>query len=205
MKIKICGITNLPDAQHVIDCGVDMIGFIFYKESPRYISPQDAKDIIKKLPSEFNTVGVFVNDNNKSMCEIAEFCGIKTLQFHGHEKVEQLNEITSFDVVKALTVITEDDLKKVSVFAEYPVLIDSRSDTFGGSGKCADWKLASSAASIGKVILAGGLTPENVVNAVNIVKPFAVDVSSGVEKSKRYKDHTKIRVFIDNIRSIENC
>jgi len=103
-----------------------------------------------------------------------------------------------------LTVITEEDLKNVSLFAEYPVLIDSRSDTYGGSGKRADWKLASKAVAIGKIILAGGLNPENVVSAVNIVKPFAVDVSSGVEKSKRTKDHTKIRTFIDNVRSIEN-
>lgn len=186
----------------VIDHAADMLGFIFYKKSPRYISPESAKKIVKNIPEKFNTVGVFVNESNSAMIEIAEFCGLKTLQLHGHESVEQVNRISGFDIIKALPMKISDDLELISNFKNYTLLIDAYGKNFGGSGRTIDWGLARHAATLGKVMLAGGLTPENISTAVQTVRPYGVDVSSGVEKSKGVKDHHKIKAFIENLRNL---
>ncbi len=202
MKIKICGITNLPDARCVIDNAADMMGFIFYKKSPRYISPESVKKIVKNIPKGFNTVGVFVNESNKAMIDIAEFCGLKTLQLHGHEPLNQVSQICGFGIINALPMKEAKDLELISNFNDYTILVDTYGKDFGGSGRTIDWDLAKRAAKIGNVILAGGLTPGNIVTAVQTVEPYGVDVSSGVEKSKGIKDHDKIKTFIENLRNL---
>ncbi len=202
MKIKICGITNIPDAKCVADNAADMIGFIFYNKSPRYVPPETVKEITGKIPDDFNTVGVFVNEPNSTMIEIGDYCGLKTLQLHGHESAEQVDRIRGFNIIKALPMNESKDLDVISDFKKYTVLIDTYGKSFGGTGHTINWDLAHRAAKSGNVMLAGGLTPENIKTAVQTVAPCGVDVSSGVETSKGIKDHAKIKMFIENIRDL---
>ena len=201
IKVKICGMTQLKDAEFAVEQGADAVGFIFYKKSPRAVTMKTVKEIISKLPPLVDTVGVFVNESVDRVNKIADYCGLDLVQLHGDESPAFCRKIRR-RVIKAFRV---KDLQSIKQLEKYPVsgfLLDTFSDNLhGGTGKTFDWNLALPAKKIGPVILAGGLTPRNIRQAVSQVRPYGVDVCSGVEKSPGVKDLEKVRAFLKNIRS----
>ena len=195
-RVKICGITNLEDAHHAAACGADALGFVFYPGSPRCVSPDTARRIVADLPPLVTTVGLFVNAPPDRIREMVAFCGLSTVQLHGDEEPDQCS-YPPCRVIKALRLketMTED------VFASYQVsalLLDAYvPNQFGGTGQRCDWAQAATFAAQHRVILAGGLNPENVAEAVRLVQPYGVDVSSGVETKPGQKDPEKVDQFI---------
>ncbi|MGB2691168.1 MAG: phosphoribosylanthranilate isomerase [Thermodesulfobacteriota bacterium] len=200
-KIKICGITNMEDAQASADYGADALGFIFYKESKRYIDPKVAKSIIFSLPPFITTVGVFVNHDLDEISQIKETTGIQVAQLHGDETPEFASSLP-INVIKVIRVKDKSDLDKVAQYSAQAILFDTYSDTeYGGTGESFDWEILNDMSSTKRIILSGGLNPENVLEAVQIVRPYAVDVSSGVEVAPGKKNHTKIKKFIEAIKN----
>ena len=203
MKVKICGITNLEDAKASIDAGCDAIGFVFYKKSPRYIEPEKAKEMIKQLPGRIIKVGVFVNSKEKIIKDIARSCSLDILQFHGNESPQFVRKFKGYKIIKAFRVKDRIDLEKVLKYKIFAYLFDTFvKSKVGGTGQKFDWKLVGHINSIKlPVFLSGGLTAENVKQALNIVKPHWVDVSSSVEVKPCKKDHKKIRKFIETAKT----
>ena len=200
IKIKVCGTTNLKDALFAVDSGADAIGFIFYKKSPRYILQKDAKDIVAKLPPFVETVGVFVNETSDRVNRIAEQCKLTAIQLHGDESPAFCRRIKR-RVIKAFRVKDANSCKGMADYDVSGFLLDSYNDeSKGGTGKTFDWNLALRAKKQGPIILAGGLNPYNVYTAIHRVKPYGVDVCSGVEKSPGIKDSVKIDEFIKSVR-----
>ena len=200
IKIKVCGTTNLKDALFAVDSGADAIGFIFYKKSPRYILQKDAKDIVAKLPPFVETVGVFVNETSDRVNRIAEQCKLTAIQLHGDESPAFCRRIKR-RVIKAFRVKDTNSFKGMADYDVSGFLLDSYNDeSKGGTGKTFDWNLALRAKKQGPIILAGGLNPYNVYTAIHRVKPYGVDVCSGVEKSPGIKDSVKIDEFIKSVR-----
>jgi len=201
IKVKICGMTQLKDALFAVEQGVDAVGFIFYKKSPRAVTMKTVREIITKLPPLVDTVGVFVNESAERLNKIADYCGLDLVQLHGEESPAFCRKIHR-RVIKAFRV---KDLLSIKQLEKFPVsgfLLDTFSDDLhGGTGKTFDWNLALPAKKMGPVILAGGLTPRNILQAVRQVRPYGVDVCSGVEKSPGIKDLEKVRAFLKNIRS----
>ncbi len=202
IKIKICGITNLDDALQAAELGADALGFNFYKKSPRYISPERAAEIIAQLPPFVVPVGVFVNEREEKIRDIQFTTGIKILQFHGDERPEFcLRFGFGSRVIKAFQVKDRESLKHMVQYRVSAFLLDSYHRALrGGTGVAFDWHLAVVAKTFGRVILAGGLTPENVVEAVKLVQPYGVDVASGVENDKGIKNPAKVKKFIVEVR-----
>ena len=201
-KIKICGITNLDDAKAAVDFGADALGFVFFRESPRAISPQSAASIIAKLPAFTTTVGVFVDKPLDEIKKIVNETGIDVLQLHGDEPPESC--CLQRRVIKGIRVKSLESLEPLK---SYRNLVSAfLLDTFaphmpGGTGQVFNWDIAIEAKNFGRIILAGGLTPENISEANRRVNPYAVDVSSGVELVKGKKDHQKMKLFIERARS----
>ena len=195
-RVKICGITNLEDASHASMSGADALGFVFYPGSPRFINPDLVRRIIADLPPLVTTVGLFVNETPARIREMVEFCGLNTVQLHGDEEPDQCN-YPPCRVIKALRLRQQ---MESSLFAAYRVsalLLDAYiPDQFGGTGQRCDWQQAADIAAQHRVILAGGLNPENVAEAVRQVHPYGVDVSSGVEEKPGKKDPEKVARFI---------
>ena len=201
IKVKICGMTQLKDALFAVEQGVDAVGFIFYKKSPRAVTMKTVREIIKKLPPLVETVGVFVNESAERLNKIADYCGLDLVQLHGEESPAFCRKIHR-RVIKAFRVKDLQSIKQLEKFPVSGFLLDTFSDDLhGGTGKTFDWNLALPAKKIGPVILAGGLTPRNIRQAVRRVRPYGVDVCSGVEKSSGIKDLEKVRAFLKNIRS----
>jgi len=203
IKIKICGITNLSDAEKAVEFGADALGFIFSK-SPRRIDAEIATEIIKELPPFITTVGVFVNESMEVVKHIASVCRLNVLQFHGDELPEFCSQFGR-KIIKSFWVKNPDDLSMLpgykGIVSAY--LLDSRvKGKRGGTGETFDWELAKIALPYGRVILAGGLTPENVTEAIKAVNPYAVDVSTGVESAPGKKDFEKMKRFIDAVRHL---
>ena len=204
-KVKICGITDLEDARHAIECGADLLGFNFYDRSPRYISQGAAKDIIAKLKIESRAVGVFVNEKVDRVYDIAISTPINAIQLHGDESpeyVKRLNDWLGLEVIKALRTSDEFDPNGIEDYGDVSILLDAYSlSVYGGSGQVADWEVSKRIVESGRMVyLAGGLTPENVAQAIDVVRPYAVDVASGVESSPGKKDPVKVAEFIDAVR-----
>ncbi len=200
IKIKICGITNLEDALASADAGADALGFNFYKKSPRCIEPEKAAEIIAQLPPFVMPVGIFVNEREEKIREIQQLTCLQALQFHGDESPEFCQRFGA-RVIKAFQVKDKESLKNMAHYHVGAFLLDSyRDGVRGGTGVTFDWHLAVVAKTFGKVILAGGLTPENVAEAVKLVQPYGVDVAGGVEKEKGIKDYVKIKKFINEVR-----
>lgn len=200
IKIKICGITNIEDALTAAEAGADALGFNFYKKSPRYIEPKKAAEIIAQLPPLVMPVALFVNEREEKIRDIMFTTGIKVLQFQGDERPE-FCERFSTRVIKVFQVKDKESLKHMAHYRVSAYLLDSYKEGMrGGTGVTFDWHLAVVAKTLGRIILAGGLTPENVAEAVRLVQPYAVDVASGVEKEKGIKDHAKIKKFISEVR-----
>ncbi|MFJ2361942.1 phosphoribosylanthranilate isomerase [Pseudomonas fluorescens] len=201
VRSKICGITRIEDALAAVEAGADAIGFVFYAKSPRAVSVQQARVIILALPPFVTTVGLFVNPSRCELGEILDAVPLDLLQFHGDEVVADC-EGWHRPYIKALRVKAGDDI--AAAVDAYPSASGVLLDTYvegvpGGTGEAFDWSLIPQTLSK-PLILAGGLTPENVADAVARVKPYAVDVSGGVEASKGIKDHAKIRAFINAVR-----
>jgi phosphoribosylanthranilate isomerase len=197
-KVKICGITNLADAQASISAGCDAIGFVFYRKSPRYIPPLEARDIIKHLPAKIPKIGVFVNAREKSIKRIAGQCGLAILQFHGNESPEFCNRFPGYKIIKAFRVGNSLDVKKISEYHVFAYLFDTYSGTqAGGTGRKFNWKLMEHLHGIKTtVFLSGGLNEKNVSQAVKSVRPGWVDACSSLEIAPGRKDHDKIRRFV---------
>ena len=197
VRVKICGITNLADAQVAVEAGADALGFNFYEKSPRYVPIAAAAEISRALPPFTLRVGVFVNPAGEQVQRALAECGLNLLQFHGDEPPEFCTQFRLMSM-KAFRIRDAGSLKELSKYRTDAWLLDAyASDAFGGTGEKFNWNLAIEAQKPGKpVFLAGGLTPENVGAAVWQVHPFGVDVSSGVESSPGRKDRAKVRAFI---------
>lgn len=200
LHVKICGITNAADAALAVDAGADALGFVFYRKSPRAIEPEAAKRIIASLPPFVLPVGVFVNEEAKRIRDIMDGCGLGLAQLHGDESAAYCEGLGR-PVLRALRLRTAADLLALAELKGRAgvrgVVIDAYSeDGYGGTGRTADWTLAAEAARTAAVLLAGGLTPDNVAEAARAVQPYGVDVSSGVEASPGRKDAEKLRAFI---------
>ena len=195
MRVKICGITNLRDALHAVECGADALGFVFYKQSPRYITPKDAKHIIDKLPPFVERVGLFVNEGIETIDMVCKYCDISRAQIHFDVDEESLDAI-GLQTLPVIRAKSPEDLKK---FDTRYRLVDTYTQGYGGSGERLnlDW---FNGINCSKMILAGGLTPENVVQ-VKKLGFYGVDVSSGVESVKGKKDPKKVKQFIFNAKS----
>ncbi len=194
--MKICGITNLEDALFAAEAGADALGFIFYAQSPRYIAPDRAREIILRLPPFVATVGVFVNEELDRVKEIMAHCHLDYAQLHGDEPPEQVAALAP-RTIKAMRVRSAAGVERLSDYRAAAYLLDAYHPTkLGGTGETWDWELAAAAKRYGPVILAGGLTPDNVAAAIERVQPYAVDVSSGVEAAPGIKDHQKVQRFI---------
>jgi phosphoribosylanthranilate isomerase len=176
-----------------------MLGFVF-APSPRRISQERAGEIVAALPESIVKVGVFVDENRRRVEELARMCHLNFVQLHGSETPEYAREL-GLPFIKAFRVRDETVVNQITEFGAEMFLLDSYNpQKTGGTGRKFDWSIAATAARLGRMILAGGLTPENVAEAVRIVRPYAVDVSSGVEVSPGKKDHAKIRKFIAEAR-----
>ena len=201
-QVKICGVTSVADALAAAEAGADMIGLMFYDGSPRHVSLAQAAEISRALPPFVLRVGVFVNPTEAQVLEAIAACGLSLLQFHGDEASDFC---TQFGVmsVKALRVRDAESLQTLANFDTDAFLLDAYAQAGrGGTGEKFNWDLAIEAQQFGKpIFLAGGLTPENVGDAVRQVRPFAVDVSSGVESAPGKKDATKVRAFIAAVRA----
>ncbi len=195
-KVKICGITNLEDALFAVDAGTDALGFVFYPQSPRYITPDRAREIVLRLPPFVAKVGVFVNEEMDRVKEIMAYCHLDYAQLHGDETPEQVAALAP-RAIKAVRVRSAADVEQLSAYRAAAYLLDAYHPTKpGGTGETWDWGLAVAAKRYGPIILAGGLTPDNVTDAIARVHPYAVDVSSGVEAAPGIKDRQRVRRFI---------
>lgn len=202
IKVKICGITNKEDALYAAGCGADALGFIFYEKSPRYIEPDDAKTIIAALPPFVTTVGVFVNKDFNDIRDITLLTGVTVVQLHGDESPSYCNLVEG-KLIKAIRVKNDSSIEGLKKYDVDTFLLDSfDKNSFGGSGLTFDWKLAEKAKQYGKIILAGGLTPDNVEEAVKKVAPYGVDVNSGVEKKPGIKNKNKVKEFIIRSKAV---
>lgn len=200
VRVKICGITNLEDAVVAADLGADAVGFIFYEKSARSINPRTAALIIRELPPFIATVGVFVNEPPERVVDIAKEAGVGCIQLHGDETPEYVQAV-GLRTIKALRVKDASILNKLRSFSVSAILLDTyREGKPGGTGETFDWEIAAEAAKTGRIILSGGLNPENVGDAVRKVRPYAVDVSSGVEAKPGKKDHAKLKKFFEQVR-----
>jgi phosphoribosylanthranilate isomerase len=203
VRVKICGITNLDDAMAAVRYGADALGFVFFPESPRYITPEQASQIVRALPPFVTTVGVFVDRTPEDIQDIMEISGLEAAQLHGSESPDTCGEVRC-KVIKAIRVKELSDLEPLDHYKVSAYLLDTYSpDSFGGTGRIFNWDIAVEAKRFGPIILAGGLTPDNIAEAVQHVRPYAVDVSSGVEAKKGLKNHEKLRLFIQRAKSVK--
>ena len=197
MTVKICGITNLPDAMTAVEAGADALGFIFHPKSPRYISFENAARITRELLVGILKVGVFVNASRGDVLAAQQECQLSVLQFHGEESPEFCAEFTG-QTWKAFRVIGPETLNRLPAYRTTAWLLDAWSPAMpGGTGERFDWDLAVEAQKAGRpIILAGGLTPGNVMSAVQRVRPLGIDVSSGVEIVPGKKEPAKVKAFV---------
>ena len=187
-RVKVCGITRRRDALRAVDLGADALGFIFYPGSPRYIEPEKAAEIIRSIPPFVSPVGVFVDSTLREIRSVVRICQLSAVQLHGTENPAFCREI-SVKVIKAFRVEGDRLPRGISQYPVHALLLDTfQAGVHGGTGKVFDWDVARRAERYGRIILAGGLNPGNVRKAVKSVRPFAVDVSSGVESAPGKKD-----------------
>jgi phosphoribosylanthranilate isomerase len=204
--IKICGITNVKDALVAVAAGADALGFNFYKPSPRYISPQNAREIIEQLPTAVLTVGVFVNEELPFVERIADEAGVHALQLHGDESPDYCRELAADrDVIKTFAVSETFDTRTVHAYNVAAIMLDTKHNNLrGGTGRVLDWSIASRVNQlVPKLFLAGGLSPENIEGAIEAVRPYAVDACSALEDSPGKKNHERMRSFIETARSVK--
>jgi phosphoribosylanthranilate isomerase len=196
-RVKICGITNADDAQAAIEAGADALGFVFYEKTPRHVTLKTAAEISRTIPAFVMRVGLFVNAPPDFILRAIADCGLTMLQFHGDETPEFCGQF-GLMTMKAFRMHGPETLNELPKYQTDAYLLDAYSSTtLGGTGETFNWDLAVEAQKFGKpIFLAGGLTPENVGDAIRKVHPFGVDVSSGVESAPGIKDHAKVKSFI---------
>jgi phosphoribosylanthranilate isomerase len=200
IRIKICGITTAEDAALCVDAGADALGFIFVEGTPRVLTPGAAAAIVRTLPPFVTPVGIFWDHPAGHVKSVAEACGLRALQFHGDESPEEVAQFT-LPVIKTVKLGSAEDLARIDRFDVSAVLLDSPARwSEGESREPIQWELAARVARTRRVILAAGLTPDNVARAIAVARPYAVDVNSGVEASPRHKDPDKVRAFITAAR-----
>jgi phosphoribosylanthranilate isomerase len=207
-KVKICGITNPEDARVAVTAGADALGFVFHKASPRCVTAEIVRRIIALLPPFVVPVGVFVNEDMKVVRDLMDSCGLGLAQLHGDESAAYCEQLGR-PVLKAIRL---RDMGSFLSLAEYQgragvrgFIIDTYSESaYGGTGQTTDWSLAAEVAKTAAILLAGGLTPENVGEAILKVQPYGVDVSSGVEASPGKKDHAKVKAFIQAAKLVSD-
>lgn len=202
-RIKICGITNLEDALFCCEAGADALGFVFVKESPRWIEAEEAAKIILRLPPFIATVGLFANQEEKEVRRILNVCPLDMLQLHG-EETPLYCQRWSRRVIKAFRIKDEESLGQMANYLVNAYLLDAyQKDALGGTGKTFNWNLALKAKSYGNIVLAGGLTEENVAEAILKVRPYGVDVSSGVESLPGKKNKEKVKSFTEKVKRVD--
>jgi phosphoribosylanthranilate isomerase len=201
-KVKICGITNSGDAIAAIGAGCDALGFVFYKKSPRYITSLCAKKIIRLIPSRILKIGVFVNAEEKTIKNIAKTCRLDMLQFHGNESIQFCHKFKGYKIIKAFRVKDKLDLKGILKYRTFAYLFDNFEKTkIGGTGKKFNWNLLANRDKIKRILfLSGGLKKKNVKEAIKIVHPDWLDVSSSVELRPGKKDYKKVKKFIEAVK-----
>jgi len=206
VKVKICGITNEQDARVAVEAGADALGFIMYRKSPRFVEAAVAKRIIDGLPPFVAAVGVFVNEEAAAVRRLMDECGLTMAQLHGDESAAYCEGLGR-PSMKALRLKDRGTFLALAEFQGRAnvraFVVDAFSDqAYGGTGQTVDWTLAAEAARASRILLAGGLTPDNVAEAIRQVRPYGVDVSSGVEVRPGQKDHAKMQAFIQAVRLV---
>ena len=200
-RVKICGVTRLEDALLAARLGADALGFNFWPGSRRFLAPAAARAMVERLPPFVTPVGVFVNQPEEEILRAAGESGVRVVQLHGDEPPGLCARLP-FPVVKAVRVATPLPLDALRAYPVAAFLLDAPSSGYGGSGVTFDWSLAEGVAGLAPVILAGGLDPENVAAAVRRVRPYAVDVASGVESAPGVKDAARVARFIAAVREV---
>ncbi|MEZ5347299.1 MAG: phosphoribosylanthranilate isomerase [Pyrinomonadaceae bacterium] len=200
-KVKICGITNLEDALLSAELGADNLGFNFYKKSPRYILPDEAREVIGKLPPEISTTGVFVNEDPQKIADIAKIADLTAIQLHGEESPGFLFELKTkmdLEIIKAFRVGSDFEPEFISQYEADSILLDAFSPKeYGGTGNVFDWEIAKRVREIfPRMYLAGGIDVENVTIAIDAVEPYAIDACSGLEEFPGKKNHDQLRKFL---------
>ena len=202
VRVKICGITNPEDALFAVAQGVDALGFIFYEPSPRYVHPDRVSEIVSALPPFVTPVGVFVNKAREEVLAIVRSTGLRAVQLHGDETPADCQGYP-FPVIRALRVGEGFNPASLSVYPVNTFLLDTaKKGWYGGTGETFDWRVARAASAHGRIILSGGIDPQNVAEAVRMVNPYAVDCGSGVEAAPGRKDHNRIAEFFGALRSV---
>jgi len=201
MEVKICGLTNIEDARCAIDAGADYLGFVLYQKSPRSVSPEKLAEIVGSLGDDVRAVGVFVNETPTEVKRVMRECGLYAAQIHGDESSGDFSGL-SFPVWRAVWIENENPIPDPKSWGADRYVIDAAvPGQYGGSGITADWDVSARLVRKFPVMLAGGLTAENVRSAVEIVQPLGVDVSSGVECEPGHKDHDAVRTFVAEAKS----
>jgi len=196
IRVKICGITSMEDGLAVAEAGADALGFVFYRKSPRYVTPETAAAIVRQLPPFVTTVGLFVNESGGQVESIRRRVGLDCLQFHGNESQNYLAQFPC-RVIKAVRMDAPAAVRKIQEYQVNAILVDSfREGVEGGSGATFDWSWLEAVPADSRIILAGGLNPENVAEAIRVCQPYAVDCSSGVERVPGVKDARRVRAFV---------
>jgi phosphoribosylanthranilate isomerase len=201
--VKICGITNLEDALAAVDAGADALGFNFYVRSPRFIAPGKARGIIEQLPDTIMSVGVFVNESEPEHVErVAELVGLKAVQLHGDESPQYCRALRSRFVIKALRVNDRFTPQSAKEYETDAILLDAYAgNARGGTGRVIDWSVARRVSElVPQLFLAGGLSVENVAEAISVVEPYAVDACSSLEREPGIKDAGRVRAFVAAVR-----
>jgi phosphoribosylanthranilate isomerase len=204
-RIKICGITNKVDAIEASTLGVDMLGFVFYAKSKRYVEPRTVSDISNELPFGIAKAGVFVNESKEKVLQIAEDASLDILQFHGDETPGYCSGFRDkYKIIKAFRLKDKKDLKIVNDYDVDFYLFDTyKTGTAGGTGETFDWKILKDFEILKPVFLSGGLSPANVVQAIRELAPYGVDVSTGVEERPGKKDLKLMKKFVENVRKTD--
>lgn len=201
-QVKICGITNPEDARVAVAAGADMIGFIFYPPSPRYVAPEQARQIVESLPTHLPAVGVFVNEPVDTVTRVVRTSGVQIVQLHGEESPEICRQLP-WRIIKTFRFTDQVRPEMMAHYAVETYLIEGYHTTlYGGGGARANWQQVATLHAYGRIMLAGGLTPDNVQEAIRIVRPYAVDVGSGVETAPGKKDWQKVRTFINRAKAL---
>ncbi len=198
MKVKICGITSMDDALMACEYRADALGFVFYKKSPRYIAPEDAQVIIERIPAFVSTVGVFVDEDRKRLYAAMDTSGIDYAQLHGDEPIAMVHRLGR-KAIKAFRVRDGGSIEQVNRSGLRVVLLDGYTEAYGGSGRGFDLGLLKGLSEDIRVVLAGGITPDNAVEIARTYRPYAIDVSSGVEESPGKKSREKLRLLFERL------
>lgn len=199
MRVKICGVTRVEDALAAARLGADALGFNFWPRSRRYLPPERARAIVRRLPPFVTAVGVFVDPTRDEVLRAAEASGVGVAQLHGDEPPDLCASLP-LPVLKGIRLDGRGALARLAAYDVAGFLLDAPSAGYGGSGTTCDWPLAAEAARARPIVLAGGLTPENVAEAVRAVRPWAVDVASGVESEPGVKDEARMRRFVERAK-----